>query len=276
MLKRIENQLLIHNQKAELKSLTENLLEMVKEKSSQIMGLQNSIISTVADLVEFRDEVTGGHIMRTQEYVELLLNQLVTDNNYSDDFAFWDNTDNLLLSVQLHDLGKISISDAILNKPGKLTPEEFEAMKKHAQNGVEIIEKIEGKGVDSSFLKQAKIIAGTHHEKWDGSGYPNGLDGLGIPLEGRIMAVADVYDALISIRPYKKAFSAEESANIIIEGAGSHFDPVLVEMFKKLQGDFKIVADKYNDQVLKAEAPIREDEIIVAEIPSEKNDTVTI
>ena len=250
LLKRIENQLLIQGQKAELKSLNNNLMEMVNEKSAQIVNLHNSIISSVADLVEFRDSVTGGHIMRTQEYVELLLNQLIADSLYSDEMVSWENMDNLLLSVQLHDLGKISISDTILNKPGKLTPEEFEIMKEHAGNGVKIIERIEKTGVDHSFLRQAKLIAGTHHEKWDGSGYPGGLKGKDIPLEGRIMAIADVYDALISVRPYKKAFSAEESAKIIVQDSGSHFDPVLVDTFKKLEGQFASVAEKYNDEAI--------------------------
>jgi putative two-component system response regulator len=144
-------------------------------------------------------------------------------------------------------LGKISISDEILNKPGKLTPEEFAIMKTHVEKGVEAIEKMERYGHFADFLKLAKEFAATHHEKWDGSGYPRGLKGQDIPLEGRIMAIVDVYDALISARPYKKAFSAEESARIIIEGSGIHFDPMLVNVFKKITDKFAAIAKDYND-----------------------------
>jgi putative two-component system response regulator len=137
----------------------------------------------------------------------------------------------LLQSSQLHDVGKIAISDTILNKPGKLSAEEFEEMKKHAAFGVQIIEKIEASASASDFLKYAKIFAGTHHEKWDGTGYPRGLAGENIPLQGRIMALADVYDALASERPYKKAFSPAEALKIIRDGKGSQFDPVLTDTF---------------------------------------------
>jgi putative two-component system response regulator len=128
-------------------------------------------------------------------------------------------------------VGKIAISDLILQKPGRLTPEEFEEMKKHAAFGVQIIEKIEASTSACDFLKYAKIFAGTHHEKWDGTGYPNGLKGEEIPLPGRIMALTDVYDALTSDRPYKEAFTHEDAVKIILEGRGSHFDPALTDAF---------------------------------------------
>jgi putative two-component system response regulator len=141
----------------------------------------------------------------------------------------------LLQSSQLHDVGKIAISDRILQKPGKLDPDEFEEMKKHAAFGVQIIERIEASASGiSDFLKYAKIFAGTHHEKWDGSGYPNGLAEKNIPLQGRIMALADVYDALVSERPYKKAFSQQEAMTIIQDGRGTQFDPVLTDVFIKI------------------------------------------
>ena len=244
LLKRIENQLLIQKQKAELQDFNNNLLDMVKEKTQQIYGLHSAIISGMADLVEFRDNFTGRHISRTQEYLRALIERLIKENIYTDELLVWD-LDVVLLSSQLHDVGKIAISDAVLNKPGKLTPEEFEIMKTHAQKGVEAIEKMESSAYFADFLDYAKRFAGTHHEKWDGSGYPKGLKEFNIPLEGRIMAIADVYDALITIRPYKKPFTAEESAKIIIEGSGSHFDPVLVETFKKLQDDFAKIAENY-------------------------------
>ena len=251
LLKRIENQLLIRRQKAELKDLNENLMKMVKEQTQQIIGLQNSILSTVADLVEFRDDITGGHVTRTQKYVEMLFDQLVEDSVYSDEVLSLENMDYLLLSAQLHDVGKLSISDAILNKPGKLSPEEFEIMKTHVTKGVEVIERMEKQdGKNAYFLKYAKTFAGTHHEKWDGSGYPQGLKGKAIPIEGRIMAIADVYDALISVRPYKEPLSCEKSAQIIIEGAGSHFDPALITLFKKLTSEFSFIAGEYNDSLI--------------------------
>ena len=246
LLKRIENHLLIQNQKACLRDFNDDLLKMVKDKMRQVFDLQNAIMNTVADLVEFRDNFTGGHISRTQEYLKALVEQLIKDNVYADELLVWD-MDAILLSSQLHDVGKISICDTILKKPGKLTVEEFEIMKTHVRRGVEAIEKMEGSVNYADFLAHAKLFAGAHHEKWNGSGYPCGLKGQDIPLEGRIMAIADVYDALITVRPYKKAMTADESAQIIIEGAGMHFDPVLVRIFEKLKGDFAAIAKKYEE-----------------------------
>ncbi|MDR1669068.1 MAG: response regulator [Oscillospiraceae bacterium] len=244
LLKRIENHLLIQKQKAELKRLNDNLIGMVKEQTSQILGLHSSIISIVADLVEFRDVMTGGHVSRTQKYMELLIGRLVEDGVYSEEVLLWENMDYIIPSTQLHDLGKIFISDAILNKPGKLSAEEFDTMKTHAAKGVEAIRRMAAKGENQLFLQYAEIIAGTHHEKWDGSGYPFGLKGLEIPLLGRLMAIADVYDALTSARPYKEPFSAEKSAGIIIDGSAAHFDPVLVEIFRNIQDEFAVIAQE--------------------------------
>ena len=246
LLKRIENHLLIQNQKLELQDFNDNLLKMVKEKAQQIFGLQAAIMISMAELVEFRDVITGRHINRTQRYLKKLTEHLIKDGVYADELIVWD-MDVMLLSSQLHDVGKIGISDAILNKPGKLTAEEFEVMKSHAQKGVEVIEKMEQSSSLSSFLEHAKFFAGTHHEKWDGSGYPNGLAGMNIPLEGRIMAIADVYDALISVRPYKKSFTTQESAQIIMDGAGTHFDPVLTSIFRNIEDDFATIAVEYAD-----------------------------
>ena len=153
----------------------------------------------------------------------------------------WD-MDFLLPSTQLHDVGKIAISDLILNKPGKLTAEEFEIMKTHVTVGVDAIEKIINITHEHAFLKHSLYIAGTHHEKWDGSGYPMKLKGKNIPLEGRIMAIADVYDALVSERPYKEPITHEEAGKIIIENSGAHFDPALVEIFREIAGQFAEVA----------------------------------
>ncbi len=245
LLKRIENQLLIENQKTELQNFNDNLIKMVKQKTEQIYSLENSIINAIAELVEFRDIYTGGHINRTQKYVGLLLNHLIEHDIYSEEILLWESMDYIVPATQLHDLGKICISDAILFKPGKLTPEEFDVMKTHVLKGVDAIARLEQSGQEQPYLQYAKIVAMTHHEKWDGTGYPNGLRGHDIPLLGRMMAIVDVYDALISKRPYKAPYSSEEAAKIILGGSGTHFDPVLVDVFEKLKDEFKAIADNY-------------------------------
>jgi putative two-component system response regulator len=224
-----------------LKDYNENLQGMVREKTAQVFELQNAVLSTVAEMLEFRDNMTGGHIIRTQMYLEFLVNTLLEKKIYEAEVAAW-NLDFLIPSAQLHDVGKIAISDAILNKPGELTAEEFEEMKKHVTIGVAAIERIAKKTAEHAFLLHAGTIAGTHHEKWDGSGYPKGLRGTEIPLEGRLMAIADVYDALISSRPYKEPISPEEAEKIIEAGRGSHFEPVLVDVFHMVKEHFSEVA----------------------------------
>jgi putative two-component system response regulator len=243
LLKRIEVHLLVEAQKKtleaqrkELKNFNDNLQRMVEEKTKTVLELQDAILKTVADLVESRDDITGGHIERTQRGVGLLVESLRDHPAFGGEVGGWD-IKLLLQSSQLHDVGKIFISDRILQKPGRLAHEEFEEMKKHAAFGVQIIEKIEASTTASDFLKYAKTFAGTHHEKWDGSGYPNGLTGENIPLQGRIMALADVYDALVSERPYKKAFSHAEAVKIIQDGRGTQFDPVLTDIFIGVMGD---------------------------------------
>ena len=248
LLKRIANQLLIVHQKkdllasqAALKDYADNLEIKVRDKTREVIKLQNAVLATVADLVEFRDKLTGGHVTRTQLYLKALTEELVREEKYMDEIKKWD-MDFFLPSAQLHDVGKIAISDLVLNKPGKLTPEEFEIMKTHVEVGVDAIEKIMHNTNEHAFLHHALLIAGTHHEKWDGSGYPMGLKGGNIPLEGRLMAIADVYDALISDRPYKKAFTHEEACKIIEDSAGTHFDPTLVDVFRKIKGEFEKAA----------------------------------
>ncbi|MDR0600802.1 MAG: response regulator [Treponema sp.] len=245
LLKRIENHLLMRNQQTALKDYNENLQEMVQRRTRQVVELQNSILNTVTEMVEFRDDVTGGHIERTQNYLKLLVDKLLSEKIYWEEVSSW-NLEFLVPSAQLHDVGKIAISDAILNKPGKLTPEEFATMKRHASIGEKAIEDIMRNNSDNDFLHHAKIFAGTHHEKWDGSGYPRGLRNSMIPLQGRLMAIADVYDALIAERPYKKALGTEEAERIILEGREKHFDPVLVELFQELSPQFAQIAEHCN------------------------------
>jgi putative two-component system response regulator len=245
LLKRLENHLLIRSQQTALRDYNDNLQQMVEKRTGQVVELQNAILNTVAEMVEFRDDVTGGHIERTQNYLRLLVDKLLREKIYWEEVSAW-NLEFLITSAQLHDVGKIAISDAILNKPGKLTAEEFDIMKRHPAIGERAIDSIMKNTSENDFLRHAKVFAGTHHEKWDGSGYPRGLKNYDIPLQGRLMAVADVYDALISVRPYKQPLSAGDAGRIIVEGSEKHFDPMLVELFQDLAPQFALIAEFWN------------------------------
>jgi putative two-component system response regulator len=230
LLKRVEVHLLLESQKAELKDLNENLQHLVDEKTGEVLELQNAMLITMANLVECRDDVTGGHVERTEQFLRLLVAEMREEGVYRDILDTW-NIELFLQSSKLHDVGKIAIKDNVLLKPGPLTKEEFEEMKKHTIFGETVIEKIQQNAKESIFLTHAKIMAGTHHENWDGTGYPRGIGGSNIPLQGRLMAFVDVYDALISDRPYKKAFPPEQAVKIITEGCGTQFDPDLKNVF---------------------------------------------
>ncbi|MGI6106164.1 MAG: HD domain-containing phosphohydrolase [Raoultibacter sp.] len=230
LLKRIELHLLLQDQKKELQGFNENLQDMVEQKTQTVTELQNAIIQGVAEIVEFRDDVTGDHIENTQQYLALLLDALRENGAYADELALWES-EFFLPSSQFHDVGKITVSDTILLKPGRLTDEEFDLIKEHTTKGVEIIQHIARKTDEIGFLKYAEVFAETHHERWDGKGYPRGTKELETPLPGRMMSVVDVYDALVSDRPYKKAFTHEEAMDIIAEGRGTQFDPLLVDLF---------------------------------------------
>jgi len=254
LLKRIELHLLVLSQKLEvttqkqeLERFNENLQQMVDEKTKTVVELQNTILSTMANLVESRDSVTGGHIERTQSYLRILLHAEWVDMAYWKEVSSWD-VDILLQSAQLHDIGKISIDDHILRKPGRLTPDEYEKIKEHTVIGAKIIDGIKSKTTQQSFLEQARILAITHHEKWDGSGYPYGLKGEDIPLQGRLMAIADVYDALISDRPYKSAMTHETAVDVIKKETGKHFDPTLVMMFLSVADEFNKVSKQISSK----------------------------
>jgi putative two-component system response regulator len=210
---------------------------LIKNSLRSVKNIYNATISVVADLVERRDKGTGGHIARTQKYLEILVNRLAHYEEYKSEMAGWDMS-LLVSSSQLHDIGKIIVSDTILNKPGRLTEEEFAIIKAHCEEGEKTIDSIAEKTEDDGFLLHARRFAGTHHEKWDGTGYPRGLAGREIPLEGRIMAIADVYDALVSERPYKKPFTHEQAVEIIRKDSGTHFDPKIVEAFLEVSEDF--------------------------------------
>ncbi|MDR2353238.1 MAG: response regulator [Deltaproteobacteria bacterium] len=233
-----EQKVVLARQQVELLNFNQNLQQMVLEKTKMVDELQGAILATVADLVESRDDVTGSHVDRTRRWLKILVEALIKSGAYQTEMEGWD-LPLLYRSSQLHDVGKISISDAILLKRGRLTPEEFESIKLHTSFGERIIDKIASKTAEQDFLLHAKIFAATHHEKWDGTGYPNGLKGKEIPLQGRLLAVADVYDALISARPYKIAFPHEYAVEIMIAERGKHFDPVLLDIFKDIHLKFR-------------------------------------
>jgi len=217
--------------------------QVIRERTAQLRRLQNNIVSVLADMVENRDKGTGGHIERTSIYIKILIEEMKERGVYLDEIRDWD-VDKIVSSARMHDLGKISITDIIVNKPDKLTDDEYELIKTHTIEGEMIIDEIISKTGEDEFLNSARLFAGCHHERWDGKGYPRGLKGEKIPLQGRIMAIVDVYDALVSERPYKKAFSDEEAVQIILDNAGVHYDPKIVEVFNSVKDQFKTVRAK--------------------------------
>ncbi len=224
----------------------DNLEDLVKIRTNQLERTQDIIITSMGTLAEYRDLETGEHIKRTKAYVECLANYLSRDEKYAHALSK-ENIEWIVKSAPLHDIGKIGVPDSILLKPGKLTESEFEEMKKHTLYGKDAIKLVQEEMGYDNFLKYGEEIAFTHHEKWDGSGYPRGLIGDEIPVPGRIMALADVYDALVNARVYKAAFSKEEAKKIILEGKGSHFDPSVVDAFISLESKFTEIANKYSD-----------------------------
>lgn len=224
----------------DIDELIQERTAQLRQKTIQLQNLQNAIIFSFADMIESRDQGTGGHVERTAAFIEILTNALAERGVYSDEIRELDH-ELFVSSARLHDLGKISISDLILNKPGKLTDEEYEIMKTHTTKGEYAIDQISTRTEDVEFLHNAKLFAGNHHERWDGKGYPRGVSGTNIPIQGRIMAFVDVYDALVSERPYKKAFSHEDAIGIIMENAGKQFDPLIAEVFLEVSDEFKAV-----------------------------------
>ena len=200
------------------------------EKNETIARMQENLILVLADMAESRDQFTGDHVKNTSEYTLIIMDQLKKEGIYTDQLTD-EFIQNVYHSAPLHDIGKIRVSDTILNKPGKLTDEEFETMKLHTVYGREVIEKAKKASSEDSYLNEAENLSLYHHEKWNGKGYPCGLSGEDIPLSARIMAVADVFDALVSKRSYKDPFPFEKAMDIIREGAGNHFDPHVAEAF---------------------------------------------
>lgn len=243
---RVKTHLSLKLAREELEKQNESLEEKVRQRTRELVMTQDATIESMAVLAEYRDPETGGHIMRTKNYVRILANKLKEHPKFRD-YLTADVIDLLHKSAPLHDIGKVGVPDHILLKPGKLTNEEFEEIKKHTTYGHNAIAVAERRLGENSFLSLAREIAYAHQEKWDGSGYPRGLKGEEIPISGRLMALADVYDALISKRVYKPPFSHRKAVDIIIEGRGKHFDPDMVDAFMEIQEDFRQVGLHYAD-----------------------------
>lgn len=251
---RIRTHLALKNASDQLRNQNVLLEQRVAERTAELVRrtedvvlAQDTTILALASLAETRDNETGNHILRTQNYVKALASHVRDQQRFKDQLP-WEQITLLYKSAPLHDVGKVGIPDHILLKPGKLTPEEFEIMKSHTTLGRDAILAAESK-LDSStsFLRVAREIAYAHHEKWDGSGYPQALSGDAIPLSARIMAIADVYDALISQRVYKPAFPHEKAVAIIAEGRGKHFDPDLADAFAAIADQFDRIAQQFKD-----------------------------
>ncbi|SCY54088.1 HD domain-containing phosphohydrolase [Desulfoluna spongiiphila] len=238
-----------NNELGVIASYTNRMIDGLQAQNLMVEKLRDVIINSMASLAETRDNETGSHIRRTQHYVKLLAETLAEVPGYRDVLTP-SAIDLLYKTAPLHDIGKVGVPDAILLKPGPLTEEEFSVMKLHTLRGEEAIRRAEfkmGPGADTSFLSCAREIAGGHHEKWDGSGYPRGLSGCGIPLSARLMALADVYDALRSRRVYKDACDHGEARRIILEGRGTHFDPDVVDAFVACEDRFVGVSSRFED-----------------------------
>jgi putative two-component system response regulator len=231
---------ILESQRDELRKYNLSLKTVIESKSKEVQELQMAILATIAILVESRDDVTGGHLERTKKGLEILLTAAYDDKILGPQIKDWDFR-LCLQSSQMHDVGKISIDDSILKKPGSLDKDVFTSMQHNTVYGAKLIDKIKMNAIDNTFLEYAKIFAESHHEKWNGTGYPYGLYGEAIPLKGRLLAVVDVYDALVSARPYKEPFSHEEAVRMIESGSGTHFDPDVNRVFMAVQDKYKAI-----------------------------------
>jgi putative two-component system response regulator len=234
---RVETHLRLQRLQMELKRYNVHLEELVTEKMQDISNSQLATICAISKLAESRDDETGYHVERTRTFCKALAEKMRENPRYASSIEDM-FIDNLFHASPLHDIGKVGILDNILLKPGKLTAEEFDVMKTHTMIGANTLQAARNKYPKNPFINMGIAIARSHHEKWDGCGYPDGMAGEDIPLSARIMAVSDVYDALRSKRPYKPAFSHEKCCEIIVEGAGRHFDPAVVEAFMAIESKF--------------------------------------
>lgn len=247
LLARVKTHLALKAQADFLRDKSAFLEAEVDKRTREIRAIQDVTIHTLASLAETRDSETGNHIRRTQFYVKALARRLCENPGLAA-ILTPRYIEMLFKSAPLHDIGKVGIPDSILLKPGRLSPEEFEIMKTHTTLGRQAIEHAEQLlGMQVDFLSMSKDIAQSHQEKWDGSGYPQQLAGDAIPLSARLMALADVYDALISRRIYKPAMSHAQAAEIIVAGRGQHFDPDVVDAFLAIQDEFQAIARRFSD-----------------------------
>ncbi len=234
---RVQTHLKIHYLQQDLERHNKDLAQLVEEKVKEISDSQIATIFAIAHLAETRDNETGAHLERTRDYCRMLAAWLGGHPRDRDTITE-DYVRRIYETSPLHDIGKVGVPDAVLLKPGKLTAAEFEEVKKHTTIGAETLKQVEIRYPGNKFIAMGEEIARSHHEKWDGSGYPDGLAGESIPLSARIMALVDVYDALRSRRPYKEAFTHEKSRHIIVGDKGKHFDPLVVEAFLALENKF--------------------------------------
>jgi len=208
--------------------------EVIGERIKRVNFLQNSFMAAVANTIEERDKYTVGHNNRIATYTKILITAMKERGVYADEISGWD-IDKIAQSSRLHDMGKVNVSETILNKPGKLDDDEYNQIKTHPAIGVNLIDNILKQTGEEDFLHNAKLFAASHHEHWDGTGYPHGLKGTDIPLHGRILAIIDVYDALVSKRPYKEPLPKKEAVNIISSNSSVQFDPKIIEVFIAVQ-----------------------------------------
>jgi putative two-component system response regulator len=248
VLARVHTHLQLKRVRDYLKDKNEFLEAEVQQRTQEVVAVQEVTILAMASLAETRDNDTGNHIRRTQFYIRVLAEKIRHHERFRHLLDDDKIIDLLFKSAPLHDIGKVGIPDNILLKPGRFAPEEFEIMKTHTTLGRDAILAAERRlGLELPFLHYAKEIAYSHQEKWDGTGYPEGLSGDDIPISGRLMAVADVYDALICRRVYKEGMPHEKAVAIICEGSGTHFDPDMVDAFKEIADEFREIAKHYED-----------------------------
>lgn len=235
----------VQNQK--LDGWNQSLKMEVAARTAYLDEVTEAAIYSLAELAESRARDIGGHLRRMQEYARIIADALLADEKRRPHFLVKEYVDDLCLSTLLHDVGKVGIPDGILFKPGRLEPEEYAVMKTHARIGQDTVKKAQSHIGDGSFLSLGVDIAGHHHEYWDGKGYPSGLVGEEIPFSARIVAIADVYDALTSPRVYKKAWSHDETLKYMLNGAGTQFDPLLIEVFEEQSEVFRNIRDTWED-----------------------------
>lgn len=225
---------------------TNAMLQSLETKNKAIKRTQEATILSLATLAETRDNETGSHIKRTQQYVRILAEHLAKNSTYAP-YLSTAAIELIYKAAPLHDIGKVGIPDSVLLKPGKLTSSEYDTMKTHTSLGLRALEVVEESLGKQPFISCAKELVGSHHERWDGKGYPQGLAGTAIPLAGRLMAVADVYDALISKRVYKSAYSHQKAYDIIVADSGKHFDPLVVDAFIECESEFREIAQWHDE-----------------------------